>query len=70
MTQTPTSGAVLYTRVSTNEQAQHGTSLESQRELCRAKAAACGMLLVAEYKDLGKSGAFRDHAARLTGRPG
>ena len=33
-------GAVIVTRVSTGEQAKHGTSLESQLEMCRAKCLA------------------------------
>ncbi len=56
-TKNTTAGAVIYTRVSTGEQAEHGTSLESQRDLCRAKAAALSLHVVAEYEDPGKSGA-------------
>ncbi len=51
-------GAVLYTRVSTGEQAQHGTSLESQRDACRQKALALSLPIVAEYEDAGVSGGF------------
>ncbi len=49
-------GAVIVTRVSTGEQVKHGTSLESQLELCRAKAAALGLTVVAAYEDAGISG--------------
>lgn len=51
-------GAVIVTRVSTGEQAKHGTSLESQRDACRAKSMALGLPIVAEYEDAGISGAF------------
>ena len=57
-------GAVIYTRVSTGEQAEHGTSLESQRDACRAKALALGLPIIAEYEDAGISGGF------LLSRPG
>lgn len=48
--------AVLYARVSTGEQVKHGTSLESQIEACRVKAAALGLTVYAEYEDAGISG--------------
>ena len=51
-------GAVIVTRVSTGEQVKHGTSLESQLELCRAKAAALGLTVIAEYEDAGISGSL------------
>ena len=47
---------MIYTRVSTGEQAEHGTSLESQRDACRPKALALGLPIVAEYEDAGISG--------------
>ncbi len=53
-----TNGAVISTRVSTGEQVKHGTSLESQREICRAKALALGLPIIAEYEDAGISGDF------------
>jgi len=53
-----TIGAVIYTRVSTEDQAQHGTSLESQRDACRAKVEAMGLPIVCEYQDAGISGAL------------
>jgi len=51
-------GAVIVTRVSTGEQAKHGTSLESQLEMCRGKALALSIPVVAEYEDAGISGGF------------
>ena len=56
--------AVLYARVSTGEQAKEGTSLESQRDACRAKALSLNLPVVAEYEDAGISGGF------LLTRPG
>ena len=53
-----TRGAVIVTRVSGHEQAEKGTSLESQRDACRAKAQALGLPIVAEYEDAAISGAF------------
>lgn len=57
-TQEKRRGAVIVTRVSTNEQVKHGTSLDSQRDMCRAKAAALNLPIVAEYEDAGLSGAY------------
>ncbi len=51
-------GAVIVTRVSTGEQAKHGTSLESQLEACRTKATALNLPIVAEYEDAGISGSL------------
>ena len=53
-----THAAVLYTRVSTGEQDKHGTSPETQRDACRAKALSLGLPVVAEYYDGGVSGGF------------
>jgi len=50
-------GAVIVTRVSTGKQLT-GTSLEEQVEVCRAKALALGLPIVAEYSDPAISGAF------------
>lgn len=50
--------AVVYTRVSTDEQASHGTSLESQLAACLAKAESVGARVVATYDDAGVSGGF------------
>ena len=55
---------MIYTRVSTGEQDKHGTSPETQRDACRAKALALGLPIVAEYHDGGISGGF------LLTRPG
>ena len=52
-------GAVIVTRVSTGEQVKHGTSLESQLDLCRAKAKSLGLTIFAEYEDAGVSGGLR-----------
>ena len=46
----------LYARVSTEEQAQKGTSIESQLELLRAYAKAQGWIVCKEYVDRGLSG--------------
>ncbi|MBV9848792.1 MAG: recombinase family protein [Armatimonadetes bacterium] len=51
-------GAVLYTRVSTGEQAEHGTSLDSQREACLREALRLGLPVVAVCEDAGVSGAM------------
>ena len=57
-------GAVLYTRVSTDEQDKHGTSPETQLDACRKKALDLSLPIVAEYHDGGISGGF------LLTRPG
>lgn len=49
---------MIVTRVSTSEQVKHGTSLESQAEMCRAKALSLSLPIVAEYEDAGISGGF------------
>src|SRR5215207_10026023 len=49
--------AVLYARVSTREQAVGGTSLETQREVCRSFVQVSGWQLVDEFIDEGVSGA-------------
>ena len=51
MEKTPhrTRGAVIFTRVSTGEQAEHGTSRRPSCDMCRAKALALGLPIVAEY---------------------
>ncbi len=59
-----TKGVVLYTRVSGEEQDKHGTSPETQRDACRAKAESLSLPIIAEYYDGGISGAF------LLARPG
>src|SRR5689334_18479327 len=48
--------AAVYARVSTAEQAVNGTSLETQRNSCRAFAEANGWHVVGEFVDEGVSG--------------
>ncbi len=43
--------AILYARVSTDEQAEKGTSLDSQLDACRHYANSHGMEVIAEFKD-------------------
>jgi DNA invertase Pin-like site-specific DNA recombinase len=61
--------AVAYCRVSTNEQADHGVSLEAQIAAVKAYAALKGLVLVDVIVDAGVSGgkalADRDGGARL-----
>src|SRR5687767_8711401 len=52
-----TTRAALYARVSTDEQARDGTSLDNQRQQCAALIAARGWVLVDEFIDEGVSGA-------------
>ena len=59
-----TRGAVLYTRVSTDEQAEHGTSPDVQRDACLLMAAQMGLPVVEMCPDLGVSG------VRYASRPG
>lgn len=49
--------AAIYTRVSTAEQAESGTSLATQRERCRSYVESRGWTLVEEFEDAGVSGA-------------
>lgn len=58
MNQGLTRGAVIVTRVSTGEQVKHGTSLDSQLEICRNKALELGVPIIEEYEDAGISGGF------------
>ena len=51
-------GAVIYTRVSTDEQVQHGTSLDGQRTACLEEARRMGLPVVAECEDSGISGSL------------
>ncbi len=48
--------AVIYVRVSREEQARHGYSLDAQEELCRKKAQELGADHVEVYRDEGLSG--------------
>ena len=52
------SQCVIYTRVSTTEQAEGGTSLADQLAICRAKAAQLGLAVAAHFEDAGSSGAL------------
>ena len=49
--------AIIYTRVSTAGQAEHGTSLESQKAACLQEAKDLGAVVVSHYEDPGVSGA-------------
>lgn len=51
----PTQGALIYVRVSTDEQANKGYSLDSQEETCRRFAAERGFPVLAIYRDEGES---------------
>lgn len=55
--------AALYARVSTDEQAEHGYSIDAQREACRAFATARGWAAGQEYVDAGFSGGKSDRPA-------
>ena len=48
----------IYARVSTQQQAEHGYSLETQVEACRKKALELGATSIKEYIDDGYSGAY------------
>lgn len=65
VSETKARGAVIVTRVSTGEQAKHGTSLETQLELCRLKAAGLGLPIIAEYEDAARSGALLKYRAGM-----
>ena len=57
-TMTKTPRAVIYTRVSTGEQAEHGTSLAEQLAACEKKAREIGAGIAAVYQDPGVSGSL------------
>lgn len=61
---TQTKGAILYLRVSSQQQVDEGTSLASQEQVCLKKAADLGIPVVAIIRDEGVSGAL------YTARPG
>lgn len=50
--------AILYTRVSTDDQAENGTSLSVQLSTCLKKAEAMGLQVVRHFEDAGVSGAL------------
>ena len=52
----PTTRAVIYTRVSTDEQARDGLGLSIQLKRCRAYAEAQGWSVVETFTDAGVSG--------------
>lgn len=52
----PASSVVIYTRVSTEDQAREGLSLEVQRARCEDYARAVGLRVVHSFEDPGKSG--------------
>ncbi len=55
--------AALYARVSTDEQAEHGTSLEGQLAECEAHARRLGASAVVAYVDAGVSGTLLERPA-------
>jgi len=55
--------ALIYCRVSTEEQAQEGYSLEAQEKYCRQFARNTGYEVVGVYRDEGKSGTNLDRPA-------
>lgn len=52
--------AAIYARVSTEEQAQHGYSLQEQKDSCRQRAKELGATEIIEFADEGISGATLD----------
>lgn len=52
----PSTGVVIYCRVSTEEQAREGLSLEVQRARCLDYARALGLEVLATHEDAGRSG--------------
>ena len=57
-----TKRAAIYSRVSTDEQAEHGYSLESQVEACKKYANDHGMNVIADIAD--------DYSGSMIDRPG
>ena len=66
----PAQGALIYVRVSTDEQAKQGYSLDSQEEACRRYATEHGLAVLAVYRDEGESAttASRPQFRQLLGR--
>jgi len=50
--------AIVYARVSTDEQAEHGTSLDGQVETCTAKANEIDVEIAGVIRDEGVSGSY------------
>lgn len=55
--------ALIYCRVSTDEQAEKGYSLEAQEKLCRSFAEGNGYNITGVYRDEGRSGTSLDRPA-------
>jgi len=55
--------ALIYCRVSTEEQAEQGYSLDAQEKFCRAFALNNGYIVAGVYRDEGKSGTSLDRPA-------
>lgn len=55
--------ALIYCRVSTEEQAEHGYSLDAQEKLCRSFAENNGYTVMSVFRDEGKSGTTLNRAA-------
>ena len=55
--------AAIYVRVSTQQQAEHGYSIQTQIDACRKKAEELGASSVKIYKDDGYSGAYLERPA-------
>ena len=53
----------IYVRVSTQQQAEHGYSIETQIDACRKKAKELGATSVKVYDDSGFSGAYLERPA-------
>jgi len=57
------SAALIYLRVSTEEQAERGCSIAAQREECRAKAQELGATEITGFVDEGVSGSILERPA-------
>jgi site-specific DNA recombinase len=57
--------AVSYLRCSTQEQAQHGVSIDAQRNACNAYAATLGLTITREFIDDGFSGSSLNRPAMI-----
>ncbi|MFH0806574.1 MAG: recombinase family protein [Candidatus Brennerbacteria bacterium] len=63
MTSISGANALIYCRVSTDEQAEKGYSLETQEKLCRDFAKRSGFAVTTVYRDDGRSGTSLDRPA-------